>query len=123
MTTTQAIRSRAIFYSSTVNPSTRFVNALILCDSSWSRSLSYHDGVNLDHWAFSDFLNYVQQYTKPFNDISSVLAELQSALAYAERVYAVLESPEVAETGKEVLTSDQVKGAISFKHVSFGLPS
>ena len=65
-------------------------------------------------------MNYVQQYTKPFNDISSVLAELQSALACAERVYAVLESPEVAETGKEVLTSDQVKGAISFKHVSFG---
>ena len=66
------------------------------------------------------FLNYVQQYTKPFNDISSVLAELQSALACAERVYAVLESPEVSETGKEVLTSDQVKGAISFKQVSFG---
>ncbi len=66
------------------------------------------------------FLNYVQQYTKPFNDISSVLAELQSALACAERVYVVLESPEVAETGKEVLTSEQVKGAISFKHVSFG---
>ena len=65
-------------------------------------------------------MNYVQQYTKPFNDISSVLAELQSALACAERVYAVLESPEVAETGKEDLTSDQVKGAISFKHVSFG---
>ena len=55
-----------------------------------------------------------------FNDISSVLAELQSALACAERVYAVLESSEVAETGKEVLTSDQVKGAISFKQVSFG---
>ena len=66
------------------------------------------------------FLNYVQQYTKPFNDISSVLAELQSALACAERVYAVLESSEVTETGKEVLTSDQVKGAISFKQVSFG---
>ena len=66
------------------------------------------------------FLNYVQQYTKPFNDISSVLAELQSALACAERVYAVLESPEVTETGLKELNSDQVKGAISFKHVSFG---
>ena len=62
----------------------------------------------------------MQQYTKPFNDISSVLAELQSALACAERVYAVLESPEVTETGLEELNSDQVKGAISFKHVSFG---
>ena len=66
------------------------------------------------------FLNYVQQYTKPFNDISSVLAELQSALACAERVYAVLKSPEVTETGLKELNSDQVKGAISFKHVSFG---
>ena len=49
-----------------------------------------------------------------------MLAELQSALACAERVYGVLDSPEVAETGKEELTSDQVKGAISFKQVSFG---
>ncbi len=48
------------------------------------------------------------------------MAELQSALACAERVYAVLESPEVTETGLEELNSDQVKGAISFKHVSFG---
>ena len=47
-----------------------------------------------------------------------MLAELQSALACVERIYGVLDSPEVAETGKEVLTSDQVKGAISFKHVS-----
>lgn len=78
---------------------------------SWSRSLSYHDGFNLDRRSFSDFLNYVQQYTKPFNDISSVLAELQSALACVERIYGVLDSPEVAETGKEVLTSDQVKGS------------
>ena len=71
-----------------------------LCPSSWSGELSYHNGIHTDHWTFSDlFLNYVQQYTKPFNDISSVLAELQSALACAERVYAVLESPEV-ETGQ-----------------------
>ena len=62
----------------------------------------------------------MQQYNKPFNDISSVLAELQSALACAERVYAVLKSPEVSETGLKELNSDQVKGAISFRHVSFG---
>ena len=49
-----------------------------------------------------------------------MLAELQSALACAERIYGVLESPEVAESGNEELTSDQVKGAISFRHVSFG---
>ena len=106
----------AIFYSSTVNPSTRFVNALIYALLAGVGAI----GSTLTIGRLVTFLNYVQQYTKPFNDISSVLAELQSALACAERVYAVLESPEVAESGKEVLTSDQVKGAISFKHVSFG---
>ena len=110
----------AIFYSSTVNPSTRFVNALIYALLAGVGAYRIMMGSTLTIGSLVTFLNYVQQYTKPFNDISSVLAELQSALACAERVYAVLESPEVAETGKEVLTSDQVKGAISFKQVSFG---
>ena len=110
----------AIFYSSTVNPSTRFVNALIYALLAGVGAYRIMMGSTLTIGRLVTFLNYVQQYTKPFNDISSVLAELQSALACAERVYAVLESPEVTETGKEVLTSDQVKGAISFKHVSFG---
>ena len=110
----------AIFYSSTVNPSTRFVSALIYALLAGVGAYRIMMGSTLTIGSLVTFLNYVQQYTKPFNDISSVLAELQSALACAERVYAVLESPEVAETGKEVLTSDQVKGAISFKQVSFG---
>ena len=110
----------AIFYSSTVNPSTRFVNSLIYALLAGVGAYRIMMGSTLTIGRLVTFLNYVQQYTKPFNDISSVLAELQSALACAERVYAVLESSEVAETGKEVLTSNQVKGAISFKHVSFG---
>jgi len=115
-----AYSQSAIFYSSTVNPSTRFVNALIYALLAGVGAYRIMMGSTLTIGRLVTFLNYVQQYTKPFNDISSVLAELQSALACAERVYAVLESPEVAETGKEVLTSDQVKGAISFKQVSFG---
>ncbi|HGS8447304.1 ABC transporter ATP-binding protein [Streptococcus pneumoniae] len=111
----------AIFYSSTVNPSTRFVNALIYALLAGVGAYRIMMGSVLTVGRLVTFLNYVQQYTKPFNDISSVLAELQSALACVERIYGVLDSPEVAETGKEVLTtSDQVKGAISFKHVSFG---
>ena len=110
----------AIFYSSTVNPSTRFVNALIYALLAGVAAYRIMMGSTLTIGRLVTFLNYVQQYTKPFNDISSVLAELQSALACAERVYGVLDSPEVAETGKEVLTSDQVKGAISFKQISFG---
>ena len=110
----------AIFYSSTVNPSTRFVNALIYALLAGVGAYRIMMGSTLTIGRLVTFLNYVQQYTKPFNDISSVLAELQSALACAERVYGVLDRPEVVETGKEDLTSDQVKGAISFKQVSFG---
>ena len=115
-----AYSQSAIFYSSTVNPSTRFVNALIYALLAGVGVYRIMMGSTLTIGRLVTFLNYVQQYTKPFNDISSVLAELQSALACAERVYGVLDSPEVAETGKEVLTSDQVKGAISFKQISFG---
>ena len=86
----------AIFYSSTVNPSTRFVNALIYALLAGVGTYRIMMGSTLTIGRLVTFLNYVQQYTKPFNDISSVLAELQSALACAERVYAVLESPEVA---------------------------
>ena len=110
----------AIFYSSTVNPSTRFVNALIYALLAGVGAFRIMMGSTLTVGRLVTFLNYVQQYTKPFNDISSVLAELQSALACAERVYTVLESPEIRETGLKELNSDQVKGAISFKHVSFG---
>ena len=110
----------AIFYSSTVNPSTRFVNALIYALLAGVGALRIMAGSTLTVGRLVTFLNYAQQYTKPFNDISSVLAELQSALACAERVYTVLESPEITETGFKELNSDQVKGAISFKHVSFG---
>ena len=57
---------------------------------------------------------------KPFNDISSVLAELQSALACAERLYSVLDQEEVKESGKRDLQEDAVEGAVQFDHVSFG---
>lgn len=66
------------------------------------------------------FLNYVNQYTKPFNDISSVLSELQSALACAERLYSVLDQADIKETGHQVLETQNVKGAIGFENVTFG---
>ena len=69
------------------------------------------------------FLNYVNQYTKPFNDISSVMSELQSALACAERIYSILDQEEIAEPGQEILQSEDVKGQISFEHMAFGYES
>ncbi len=110
----------AIFYSSTVNPATRFVNALIYAIVVGFGAVRIINGSSFTVGQLVTFLNYVNQNTKPFNDISSVMAELQSALACAERLYMILDEKEVVETGKEELTSEAVRGAIRFEHVRFG---
>ena len=69
------------------------------------------------------FLNYVNQYTKPFNDISSVLSELQSAIACAERLYAILDEENEPLPVKAQLNADSIQGQIEFKDVSFGYTS
>ena len=110
----------AIFYSSTVNPATRFVNALIYALVTGFGAFRILSGTTFTVGQLVTFLNYVNQYTKPFNDISSVLAELQSALACAERLYSILDQEEVKESGKRDLEEDAVEGAVQFDHVSFG---
>lgn len=113
----------AIFYSSTVNPATRFVNALIYALVTVFGAFRILSGTGFTVGQLVTFLNYVNQYTKPFNDISSVLAELQSALACAERLYSVLDQEEVKESGKKDLQEEAVEGAVQFDHVSFGYRS
>lgn len=110
----------AIFYSSTVNPATRFVNALIYALVTGFGAFLILSGTGFTVGQLVTFLNYVNQYTKPFNDISSVLAELQSALACAERLYSVLDQEEVKESGKKDLQEEAVEGAVQFDHISFG---
>ena len=110
----------AIFYSSTVNPATRFVNALIYALVTGFGAFRILSGTGFTVGRLVTFLNYVNQYTKPFNDISSVLAELQSALACAERLYSVLDQEEVKESGKRDLQEEAIEGAVQFDHVSFG---
>ena len=110
----------AIFNSSTVNPATRFVNALIYALVTGFGAVRILSGTSFTVGQLVTFLNYVNQYTKPFNDISSVLAELQSALACAERLYSILDQEEVKESGKRDLQEDAVEGAVQFDHVSFG---
>lgn len=110
----------AIFYSSTVNPATRFVNALIYALVTGFGAFRILSGTGFTVGQLVTFLNYVNQYTKPFNDISSVLAELQSALACAERLYSILDQEEVKENGKRYLQEEAVEGAVQFDHVSFG---
>ena len=113
----------AIFYSSTVNPATRFVNALIYALVTGFGAFRILSGTGFTVGQLVTFLNYVNQYTKPFNDISSVLAELQSALACVERLYSVLDQEEVKESGKKDLQEEAVEGAVQFDHVSFGYRS
>ena len=110
----------AIFYSSTVNPATRFVNALIYALVTGFGAFRILSGTGFTVGRLVTFLNYVNQYTKPFNDISSVLAELQSALACAERLYSVLDQEEVKESGEKDFQEEAVEGAVQFDHVSFG---
>ena len=110
----------AIFYSSTVNPATRFINALIYALVTGFGAFRILSGTSFTVGQLVTFLNYVNQYTKPFNDISSVLAELQSALACAERLYSILDQEEVKENGKRDLQEEAVEGAVQFDHVSFG---
>ena len=110
----------AIFYSSTVNPATRFVNALIYALVTGFGAFRILSGTGFTVGQLVTFLNYVNQYTKPFNDISSVLAELQSSLACAERLYSVLDQEEVKESGKKDLQEEAVEGAVQFDRVGFG---
>lgn len=108
----------AIFYSSTINPGTRFINALIYA------ALTFLGAVRIVNGTFSvgeltTFLNYANQYTKPFNDISNVLAEIQSALACADRLYTIIDQPEEVETGHQMIDAANVDGKVNFNLASF----
>ncbi|SDB46647.1 ATP-binding cassette, subfamily B [Streptococcus henryi] len=112
----------AIFYSSTVNPSTRFINSLIYGLLAGVGALRIMSGA-FSVGQLTTFLNYVTQYTKPFNDISSVMSEMQSAIACAERLYSILDEEVVQENVTSQIDSDHLEGQITFDHVAFGYDS
>ncbi|MFH6656602.1 MULTISPECIES: ABC transporter ATP-binding protein [Streptococcus] len=109
---------QAIFASSTVNPSTRFINAIIYALLAGLGALRIMTG-NFTVGSLTTFLNYASQYSKPFNDISSVLSELQSALACADRLFAILALDSIDDQAEREIDSEELKGAISFENVSF----
>ncbi|MFI3235942.1 ABC transporter ATP-binding protein [Streptococcus suis] len=109
---------QAIFASSTVNPSTRFINAIIYALLAGLGALRIMAG-NFTVGSLTTFLNYASQYSKPFNDISSVLSELQSALACADRLFAILAQDSIDDLAERKIDSEELKGAISFDNVSF----
>ena len=109
---------QAVFASSTVNPSTRFINAIIYALLAGLGALRIMAG-QFTVGSLTTFLNYASQYSKPFNDISSVLSELQSALACADRLFAILALDSIDDHAERKIDSEELKGAISFDNVSF----
>lgn len=109
---------KAIFYSSTVNPSTRFINALVYAGVGVAGALTAIAG-GISVGRLSCFLSYANQYTKPFNEISGVVTELQNALACAARVFELIEEePEVPDDENAIVLKD-VDGTVALKHVCF----
>lgn len=107
---------QAVFYSSLTNPSTRFVNSLVYACVALVGILLVPGG-SLTVGGLSVLLAYANQYMKPFNDISSVVTEMQNALACASRLFSFLEEKEESPEAPFVLGS--VKGAVDIKDVSF----
>jgi len=107
----------ATFFSSLVNPSTRFVNSLVYAGVGLTGALAAISGT-LSVGALSCFLSYANQYTKPFNEISGVITELQNALACAGRVFELIEEPsQVSDEGNKVL--EGTDGDVALENVSF----
>ena len=107
---------KAIFYSSLTNPSTRFVNNVIYAGVALAGAFMIPGGA-LTVGGLSVLLSYANQYMKPFNDISSVITELQNALACASRIFALLE--ETPESPDPEETISNVQGEVNIDNVSF----
>lgn len=113
---------KAIFFSSMTNPTTRFVNGLIYAAVGTAGALSAIGSIGflgkITVGQLTSFLSYSNQYTKPFNEISGVIAELQNAVTSAQRVFAVIDEPaESSDEGKEVMT--ECDGSLELSHVNF----
>ncbi len=109
---------RAIFFSSLTNPCTRFVNSVVYAAVALTGAIVAING-GMTVGTLSCFLSYASQYTKPFNEISGVVTELQNALACAERVFELIEEePQVAESENAVILNN-TRGIVTCENVSF----
>ena len=118
----QSCSLKATFFSSITNPSTRFVNGLVYTGVGIFGAFSAIQG-RITVGQLSSFLNYANQYTKPFNEISGVVTELQNALACAGRIFHFLDEEPVPENAADAKTLDQVEGCVRFEDVSFSYTS
>lgn len=118
----QSCSLKATFFSSITNPSTRFVNGLVYTGVGIFGAFSAIQG-RITVGQLSSFLNYANQYTKPFNEISGVVTELQNALACAGRIFQFLDEEPVPENARDAKTLDYVEGRVGFEDVSFSYTS
>lgn len=110
---------KAIFFSSITNPSTRFVNSIVYAAVALTGALNILSGGTMTVGLLSSALSYANRYTKPFNEISSVFAELQNALACAARVIDLIEEPAEAPDKKDALAEFEPLGNMDIDGVYF----
>ncbi len=109
---------RAIFFSSLTNPSTRFVNSLVYAGVAVTGAISaIYGGITVGQ--LSSFLSYANQYTKPFNEISGVVTELQNALACASRVFELIEECSEVPDSPSAKRAIQIDGTVDLDNVFF----
>lgn len=109
---------KALFFSSITNPCTRFVNGVVYTLVGIVGALSAVAGV-LSVGQLSCFLSYANQYTKPFNEISGVIAELQSALASAKRLFEIIDATPETPDAEDAKILRRADGTVDLKHVYF----
>ncbi len=109
---------KAQFAGALANPSTRFVNALVYAAVAIIGALTVISG-GLSIGGLSCFLTYANQYTKPFNEVTGVLTQLQTGLAAAERVFAVLEAEDESPGNNKITDTENVRGNVEIRDVSF----
>lgn len=109
---------RAIFFSSLTNPCTRFVNSLVYTGVGLTGAFAVLRG-GLSVGQLTCFLSYANQYTKPFNEISGVITELQNALACAARIFELIEEEPQEPDAEDAMVLENAEGEVNLDHVSF----
>lgn len=111
---------RAIFFSSTTNPSTRFVNSLVYTAVGLTGALAVvKNPLGFSVGRLSSFLSYANQYTKPFNEISGVITELQNAIACAGRIFELIDEEPQTPEPQDAVTLQEPDGTVELNHVCF----
>jgi len=110
---------RAIFFSSIVNPSTRFINAIVYAATLLIGALIAISGGSITVGQISRALSYANQYTKPFNEITSVIAELQNALACGERIFALIDEQPQSPDNENAVNISEFDGTVELNNVNF----